>query len=215
MKNRNQNFKGKLIVFDGVHAAGKTTQINRLKSRLEKNNYQVFVSRAHQGDSVNNSIRKLINNPSSSNFNDQLVRLFLVSAARTSRIKNEIIPALKKGNIVLCDRLTPSTLVFQAWMGKIDDKLVSLINKVSCQGVKTNINFIFDLSPKLIKKRVNKSAWPFFKKDKIDHLPEKFHKKSRDGFRFYAKKYNWKIIDGNQPEEVIENIIWENVKKIL
>ena len=30
-----------------------------------------------------------------------------------------------------------------------------------------------------------------------------------------AKKYNWKIIDGNQPEEVIENIIWENVKKIL
>lgn len=207
-----QNARGKLIVFEGVHRAGKTTQILRLKKHLGNLGYQVLVSRAHFGDAVNRAVDKLLISPASPGFSDQLVRLLLVCAARASRVANEIQPALKAGKIVLSDRYFLSTLVYQGYVASLDKRLVKKIADLSYRRVRPDLTFVLDLPVSQFEHRGrDKKAG----RDSCHLLPRRYHQKSRQGFLKYAKKFNFELIDGDQSPAKIEKIIWEKIQKIL
>lgn len=207
-----QSAWGRLIAFEGVHRAGKTTQILRLEEHLGSLGYQVLVSRAHFGDTVNQAIDKLLISPASPGFSDQLVRLLLVCAARASRVANEIQPALKAGKIVLSDRYLLSTLVYQSYVGGLDERLVKKTADLSCRGVGPDLTFVLDLPGSQFEHRGRKEKSG---RDSLHLLPRSYHQKSRQGFLEYAKKFNFELIDGDQPPAKIEEIIWQKVQKIL
>lgn len=207
-----QSARGKLIVLEGNHRAGKTTQILRLKERLGSLGYQILVSRAHSGDVVNRAVDKLLILPASPGFSDQLVRLLLVCAARASRVANEIQPALKAGKIVLSDRYLLSTLIYQGYVGGLDERLVKKVADLSCRGVGPDLTFVLDLPMTQFEHRGRKEK---AERDNLHLLPRGYHQKSRQGFLKYARKFNFELIDGSQSPARVEKIIWEKVQKIL
>ena len=101
-----------LITLEGIEGSGKTTQLLRLQEHLQNSGHQVVVTREPGGCRIADAIRSLLLDPG----NDSIVpqaELLLYSAARAQHVAEFILPALEQGKIVVCDRFTDATTVYQ------------------------------------------------------------------------------------------------------
>ena len=116
----------KFIVVEGSEGVGKSTQIKTIKSFLEEHKIQYIVTREPGGTSFGESIRSIIldQNIDTDNLSDSL----LFYASRYENYNKIILPALKNGKTVICDRFHYSTLVYQGIVG--DDELVREIHNI-------------------------------------------------------------------------------------
>ena len=108
------NKKGYFITFEGPEASGKSTQLKALKSFLNKKNIPHLITREPGGTIVGEKLRKIILNEKENISN--LEELLLLMSARCNHINNIIKPALKKGKLVISDRLCDYTLVYQCYV---------------------------------------------------------------------------------------------------
>ena len=107
------------ITFEGGEGAGKSTQIRRLKERLEREGRAVVVTREPGGTPEAEKIRTLLVDRAGGDWSP-IAETLLVFAARAMHVRDLIIPALKAGKTVLCDRFTDSTRAYQGYAGGID-----------------------------------------------------------------------------------------------
>ncbi len=105
-------YPGKFIVFEGIDGSGKTTQIELLAKYLRDKGHDVEVVREPGGTSISEKIRHLILDPSNKEMHP-MCELLLFEASRAQLVNETIIPALKRGAIVLCDRYIDSTVAYQ------------------------------------------------------------------------------------------------------
>lgn len=101
------------ITFEGMDGAGKTTQIRLLQERLEKAGERVAVTREPGGNALAEKIRALLLDPESEM--DPLTEAYLYAAARAEHVRRVILPALQRGETVLCDRYLDSSLAYQGY----------------------------------------------------------------------------------------------------
>lgn len=116
---------GKLIVFEGIEGSGKTTQIKRLHKWLEEvltrstlPNYptDVLVTRQPGGTSIGKHIRRVLLQPlTNSEELTSTSELLLYAADRAQHVEKTLLPALRNGHLVLCDRYTASTVAYQGY----------------------------------------------------------------------------------------------------
>ncbi len=106
----------KFIVVEGSEGVGKSTQIKYIKLFLEENNIDHIITREPGGTSFGESIRSIILDED--NNTDNLTDSLLFYASRYENYKKIILPALKDGKTVICDRFHYSTLVYQGIVGK-------------------------------------------------------------------------------------------------
>ena len=116
----------KFIVVEGSEGVGKSTQIKTIKSFLEEHKIEYIVTREPGGTSFGESIRSIILDQN--NDTDNLTDSLLFYASRYENYNKIILPALKNGKTVICDRFHYSTLVYQGIVG--DDKLVKKIHNI-------------------------------------------------------------------------------------
>ena len=107
-----QNLASKFIVFDGPEGCGKTTQTHLLKNRLEQQGAKVELFRDPGSTRIGERIRQILLNP---DHQEMAMRceMLLYMAARAQMMRELIIPALKDGAVVICDRFVSSTLAYQ------------------------------------------------------------------------------------------------------
>ena len=110
------DYPGKYFVIDGADGCGKTTQVNLLEDHLKDKGYDVISIREPGGTEIGEQIREVLRNPSNSRMTP-ITEFFLLSAARSQLIHEVVIPALKKGKIVLSDRCKFSTEAYQGEAG--------------------------------------------------------------------------------------------------
>ena len=133
-------------------------------------------------------------------------------AARNEHIKNKIKPALLKKQIVICDRFTDSTLVYQVYGKKVDINFINKIHKKILNGVKPDIVFILKVSEKISKLRLKKRKT----KNRYDNFAQSFYTKAQKNFIKLAKnKKNYFILDSSYNDNKLEFIILNIVKKYL
>ena len=101
--------KGKFITFEGGEGSGKTTQSKLLVEYLLMQNIDAIWTREIGGSDIAEQIRTIILH----NKMDSMTELLLVMAARYDHVNNVILPALKNGITVVCDRFIDSTLCYQ------------------------------------------------------------------------------------------------------
>ena len=106
----------KFIVVEGSEGVGKSTQIKYIKLFLEENNIDHIITREPGGTPFGESIRSIILDKD--NNTDNLTDSLLFYASRYENYKKIILPALKAGKTVICDRFHYSTLVYQGIVGK-------------------------------------------------------------------------------------------------
>ena len=116
----------KFIVVEGSEGVGKSTQIKTIKSFLEEHKIEHIVTREPGGTSFGESIRSIILDQN--NNTDNLTDSLLFYASRYENYNKIILPALKNGKTVICDRFHYSTLVYQGIVG--DDELVKKIHNI-------------------------------------------------------------------------------------
>ena len=204
------------IVFEGVEGCGKSFQSKKLFRKLKKNNINTILTREPGGTNSAELIRNLILKDyfakgSREKF-DKYTDTLLYLAARNEHIKNKIKPALLKKKVVICDRFIDSTIAYQVYGKKVDDKFIENIHKKILQGVRPNIVFILKVSEKSSMKRLKKRK----SKNRYDNFAQSFYRKAQKSFMKIAKnKKNYFILNSSLNDNTLEHKIFDITKKFL
>ena len=204
------------IVFEGVEGCGKSFQSKKLFRKLKKNNVNTILTREPGGTKSAELIRNLILKDyfakgSREKF-DKYTDTLLYLAARNEHIKNKIKPALLKKKVVICDRFIDSTIAYQVYGKKVDDKFIENIHKKILQGVRPNIVFILKVSEKSSKERLKKRK----SKNRYDNFAQSFYSKAQKSFIKIAKnKKNYFILNSSSNDNILEHKIFDITKKFL
>ena len=203
----------KFITFEGGEGSGKSTQIRILKKRLSKNKKKIILTREPGGTKEAERIRELLVRGKSSKWSGT-TEVLLMSTARKDHVDKVILPNLKKGNWVLCDRFIDSTLAYQGYGRNVGEVLIKQLNKSLINNLKPNLTFLFDIDPKIglrrSKKRINNEL-------RYENMSLTYHRKIRNAYIDIAKKNKKriKIIDGSLDKNTISEIIWSIIQKEL
>jgi dTMP kinase len=204
------------IVFEGVEGCGKSFQSQKLLYNLKKNNIETLLTREPGGTRSAELIRNLIlkdyfNVDSKEKF-DKYTDTLLYLAARNEHVKNKIRPALKKKNVVICDRFTDSTLAYQVYGKNVNLNFINKIHKFILNGVKPNITFILKVSSTASSQRLKKRK----SKNRYDNFAKSFYNKAQKSFLRIAKnKKNYFILDSSRNDNILEKKIFKIVRKKL
>ena len=190
----------KLITFEGIDGSGKSTQINLLKTKFDKNNINNIVVREPGGNVVSEKIRDILLD-NKNNINEYTEVLLFMSSR--SQLVNEIIkPALKNNHFVLCDRYIDSTIAYQGYGRGINKKDIDILNDFAVQGVLPKLTLFFDLD---INTALNRMS---INKDRMEKSNLQFWKNVRSGYLELSKKYSQRfvVLDCNNKNQEQINI---------
>jgi dTMP kinase len=206
--------KGIFITFEGGDGAGKTTLIQKIFNDLEKLGLNVLQTRAPGGTEIGREIRTLLLHKHEAPLSKRC-ELLLFLADRAQHVDELILPHLRKGKIILCDRFNDSTIAYQSGARGFKEKLVQELCKFASDALKPDLTLYLDLDPKIGFERVKKAG---LAKDRIESETLKFHQKIRRAFKQIAKKEpkRFIILDASKtPEEVYTQASTQLTKFLL
>lgn len=203
---------GLFITMEGTDGSGKTTQINMLKDYLEKKGYEVVFVREPGGTKIGEKIRNIILDIDNKEM-DYMTEAFLYTASRAQLVNEIILPALKNGSVVLCDRFVDSSIVYQGMGRELGEDTISKINYIATGGLKPDITIFLYLSPEKSIERKKEQK----KLDRLESEKQYFHKKVYYGYMKLAKKHSKRIkkIDASYDIETVHNAIVEKIEAFL
>ena len=203
--------QGLFITFEGGEGAGKSTQIRRLHARLEALSIKTHVTREPGGTPGAELIRALILDGKRPAL-DALTETLLFYAARANHLAELIRPALAKGDVVLCDRFSDSTRVYQGVLGAVPSVVVEQLEALVVAETKPDVPIILDIPPETGLARASARRGSH-QADRFESETLEFHKNLRQGFLDLAERDSDRIIVipalGN--EVSIENEIWQKL----
>ena len=129
-----QRHAGIFITFEGGDGAGKSTHIRFLAAELERRGYEVLKLREPGGTAIGEALRNLVLDPAHGEMGSR-TELLIYEAARAQIVDEVILPALKRGAVVLCDRFADSTIAYQGYGRGIDPELIEHANAFACRGL--------------------------------------------------------------------------------
>ncbi|MDP2980946.1 MAG: dTMP kinase [Candidatus Omnitrophota bacterium] len=173
--------RGIFITFEGPEGSGKTTHSKLLCEFLRKKGYRVLHTREPGGVLISEKIRKILLDPKNKGM-DVACEMLLYMAARAQIVKEKILPGLKQGKIVVCDRFTDATLAYQGYAGGMDLKVIDNIAGVVTKGLKPDITFLLDIEAGAGLLRAGRS------KDRMERKSILYHNEVRNGYLSIARK---------------------------
>lgn len=163
--------RGCFITFEGPDGSGKTTQIGRLAARLEAKGIPVVVTREPGGSPGANAIRHIVLSGAAEGLGVETEAL-LFAAARYDHVRTVILPALRSGKVVLCDRFLDSTRAYQGSVPGLDKAFLDELEAATTAEAQPNLTIILDLpidiSMQRLAERRKTDAADRFEKDGTD-----------------------------------------------
>ncbi len=209
--NKKQGF---FISFEGGEGVGKSTQINLLKKFLLKKKFKVTYTREPGGTKEGEYIRKFLVS-GEKNAWDSYSEALIFNALRREHINKLINPAIQNGQIILCDRYVDSTIVYQGFVGKVDEQKLLNLHDTYCYGLYPDLTLFLHLNPTIGLDRTNNRNNQ--NETRFEKLGLNYHQKILDGFNFLYKKYPKRIvkIDASESKEVISDNVIYHVSELL
>ncbi|MBI4028696.1 MAG: dTMP kinase [Verrucomicrobia bacterium] len=211
---RHPRCKGLLISFEGSEGCGKSTQIGRLAARLRRLGCIVHATREPGGTPVGERIRHLLK---FSKTNGKMVaeaELLLFSASRSQLVREKILPALSRGEIVLCDRFVDSTTVYQGMARRLDHAFIARLNRFVIAGREPDLTLVLDLDVRAGLSRARKKTKTA---DRMEAQRLSFYQAVRRGFSALARKNprRVKLIDSSRSIHDVAGDIWRHTQRLL
>jgi dTMP kinase len=182
------------ITFEGVDGCGKTTQFRMLAQWLRDHGKDVVETVEPGGTEIGRQIRKILLDPASADMQPR-TELLLYFASRAQNVDQVIRPALESGKIVLCDRFTDSTLVYQGCGRGLDTNVVRDLDLIACRGLKPDVTLLIDIDAEtslMRAKRRNERVGPA--ESRIDEEGAAFHERVRRGYLALAQTEPERIV---------------------
>jgi len=184
------------ITFEGIDLSGKSTQARLLHDYLRRNKKKTVLVREPGGTVISEKIRKILLDKENHNMK-YLAEFLLFSASRHQLVQEVIVPHLKKGYIVICDRYYDSSTAYQGYGGQLDLSMVNKINKFSTDDLVPDKSFLINISYNESIKRKSK-----IKKvqDRIEQKKVAYYNKVVKGYLEIAAKNRrrYRVLDGKK-----------------
>ena len=169
--------KGKFITIEGSEGVGKTTNINFIVNFLTNHNKEVIETREPGGTAAAEDIRKILLNPDSELIPD-IAELLLFFAARSLHLENVIVPALRAGKFIICDRFTDATIAYQGFGRGFDIDRINNIAQWVHADIQPDLTILLDAPAEIGMQRA-------IKRGEIDRMESEeisFYERVREGY---------------------------------
>lgn len=196
---------GFFVTIEGPEGSGKTTLLSGLQNYVQSLGLEVLVLREPGGTQLSEELRDIV--LSRGLEMDPWTEVFLILAARRENVVRNILPALRDGKIVICDRFTDSTLAYQGYGRGLPLKRLSGLNKIATSKVFPVLTFLVDVPVQYGFARKKKAL------DRIEKEQLEFHERVRQGYLALARVAGKriKVLDGTKDRE----LILDKAKQIL
>jgi dTMP kinase len=196
--------RGYFITFEGGEGTGKSTQLTLVDEWLRTLGHGTVVTREPGGTPLAEAVRALLLDPELDL--DGLSEIFLLEAARRDHVERVIRPALAEGAVVLCDRFTDSSLVYQGLVRRLGWDEVAGLNTLATGGLDPDLTLVLDMDPEAALVRAHeRNSKGSARESRLDDEPAEFHRRIREGFLKLAEREpdRVRVIDANGPPEKV------------
>ena len=200
---------GIFLTLEGGEGCGKTTQLERVAEALRAaTGREVVTARSPGGTAVAEKIRGILKSREPGEDLLPETELMLFGACHAQMCEHMIRPALARGAIVISDRFTDSTLVYQGCARRIDPATVARVNEFVCRGTRPDLVLVLDIPVELgLRRTTDRSAT---QDDRFDSESAAFHTAVRNGFLELARREPGRfavIVASPSKEEVTQSIL--------
>ena len=207
--------RGRFITFEGGEGTGKSTQAAMLALRLVSYGLAVQLTREPGGSPGAEIIRHVLLTGAAKPLGAD-VEAMLFAAARDDHVQCTILPALRSGKWVVCDRFADSTRVYQGILGQVDQKLINVLERVSVGELSPDLTVILDLPVQVGLERAEQRRGNA-QADRFEGEGAEFHRKLRDAYLAIAAQEPDRcvVIDAGASKDVVAEAIWQAVQARL
>lgn len=204
---------GIFISLEGPDGSGKTTVSKLVQEQLEKEGYQVLLTREPGGIDIAEQIRDIILDTKNTAMEARTEAL-LYAAARRQHLMEKVKPALEQGYVVICDRFVDSSLVYQGVGRGIGVDEVYQMNLFAIEDIMPSKTIFFDIPYEVGLDRINSGERVA---DRLDLETNEFHKKVYDGYMLICEKYKDRIvkINANMDVESVKQQVLKEIRECI
>lgn len=218
---------GKFITFEGGEGAGKSTQAHLLLRRLNRLRVEAEITREPGGTPVAEAIRAVLLDASLSP-RSASSELLLFYAARADHLQTRILPALRAGSWVICDRFNDSTRAYQGSVDQNQKNLLESLERLVVGSDRPDLTIILDVDPEIGMRRAIRRTYDAggrsplfipeqlafsFAPDRFEALDIEFHRRVRSAFLEIARAEPDRcvVIDSCGGISRVSDLVWAAV----
>jgi dTMP kinase len=209
---------GLFLTLEGPDGSGKSTQFRLLAARLRSLNVPLLESAEPGGTPIGQKIRRILLDPENVELSPTS-ELLLMFAARAQNVDQWIQPALAQGKLVLSDRFTDSTLVFQGSARGLGWDIVRTVDQIACRGLVPDLTICIDIDTDtgLARAQARNRNHTGVSESRLDEQALDFHQKARAAYHELARQepVRFRLIDGNAAPDVVAERVWRQVEPVL
>jgi dTMP kinase len=209
--------RGLFITFEGMDGSGKTTQMRRLAGRLRGMGRTVVETVEPGGPPIAMQIRRILLDAANPELSAN-TEVLLYFASRAQNVDEWIAPALGRGEIVLSDRFTDSSLVYQGCGRGLGEETVKALERIACRGIRPHLTLLVDIDAEssLARARARNVAAPH-PETRMDDQSIEFHRKVYEAYHALAVRepQRVRVVDGRADIDSIERQVWSIVEPFL
>jgi dTMP kinase len=210
---------GRFLTFEGLDGCGKSTQLNRLANVLRADGINVVVTREPGGTEVGDLVRSLLLDSHTKQVSPH-AELALMFASRAQNIDEQILPALRAGAFVLCDRFTDSSEAYQGYGRRLGSEAVLSLDRVLCRGLKPDMTVLMDsdVSHSVERaRRRNLQQAGQSNENRFEQENREFFERVHQGFLVIAAREPRRVfmVDARRAPDVVHEEIVREVRRRL
>jgi dTMP kinase len=209
---------GLFLTFEGPDGSGKSTQCRMLAARLHDQGVPILESAEPGGTPIGRKIRQILLDPENTELS-ATAELLLMFAARAQNVDQWILPALAEGKIILSDRFTDSTLVFQGSARGLGWDTVRTVDAIACKGLIPDLTLCIDIDTDtgLARAHARNRSHSGVPESRLDEQAIEFHHMARAAYHELARlePARFRLIDGNAAPHVVAERVWQQAQPLL
>lgn len=211
ISSRAAEYPGFFLSFEGIDGAGKGTQIDLLAETLGAMGLPPVVNREPGGTVIGQQIRSILLDAANTHLKPT-AELLLYFASRAQAVDEVILPALAAGELVISDRFTDSTLVYQGIARGLGAEVVLQLDAISCRGLTPDLTILLDIDPETsLARAASRNQATASTETRLDDESKDFHTRVRGGYLALANACPERIlvVDGSGSPKEVANAIFE------
>ena len=200
------------VSFEGPERSGKTTQVQILAAALRDRGLTVVVAYEPGATAVGEAIRKVVLGLDAERPVGARTEALLFAAARAQLVDEIIVPAISRGDVVVCDRYSDSTLAYQVGGRGLPEAPVRQVLNFATGGIRPDLTILLDLSiDESTDRKADSGA------DRLEREDNEFHERVRRAYLSLASAEpdRFVVIDARQSAETIASAILAKVTEKL
>ena len=206
---------GRFVVLEGIDGCGKTTQLEHLVQWLPSSGLMpagsaLIQTREPGGTRLGRAVRELLLHTRSDEAPGPTAELLLYAADRAQHVDTVIRPALMRGDWVISDRFSGSTLAYQGYGRGLDRGLIDQLEQIATEGLQPDLTLWLTLpiEESLQRRRCDQP-------DRIEAEGRGFLQRVIEGFAATAAERDWCPVAADRPLADVSRALEHQLRRQL